>query len=293
MVDICAIVPFWFGLIFSSLAPNALLVLRALRLVRVLRLLRLTHASHEMQMFMDSVRRCATALRLLLFLLLLQILILGGLVFHLERGPSVKDGLWSNEDGNPSTFQSIPEAMWWCLVTVTTVGYGDLVPSTLAGKLVASLAMLTGLLLMAAIISIVGSEMSDLRRRDAISLDLPRDLPAEMRASRARTQPVNGGAGLAAATGAPSPAGYPPHAHATAGLAPLAAPRGDIQRADHEEGELHTQVELLRAMLGRDHPGLPASEAACLQALQQAALAALDAYVGVLTTVQAGASPPT
>ena len=48
--------------------------------------------------------------------------------------------MWLNEDGKtPSTFQSIPEAMWWCLVTVTTVGYGDLVPSTLTGKLVASL----------------------------------------------------------------------------------------------------------------------------------------------------------
>ena len=86
IVDICAVVPFWFGLLFSSLAPNASLVLRTLRLLRVLRLLRLTHASNEMQMFIDSVRRCTTALRLLLFLLLLQILILGGLVFHLERG---------------------------------------------------------------------------------------------------------------------------------------------------------------------------------------------------------------
>ena len=59
----------------------------------------MSQASKEMQMFVDSVQRCATALRLLLFLLLLQILILGGLVFHLERGPSVIDGMWRNEDG--------------------------------------------------------------------------------------------------------------------------------------------------------------------------------------------------
>lgn len=99
LVDICAIVPFWFSTLFSSVAPGASLILRALRLVRVLRLLRLTQASKEMRMFVDSVQRCATALRLLLFLLLLQILILGGLVFHLERGPSVIDGMWQNEDG--------------------------------------------------------------------------------------------------------------------------------------------------------------------------------------------------
>ena len=159
LVDICAVVPFWFGLVFAWVAPGASLVLRSLRLVRVLRLLRLSQASKEMQMFVDSVQRCATALRLLLFLLLLQILILGGLVFHLERGPSVVDGMWRDADGiTPSTFQSIPEAAWWCLVTVTTVGYGDLVPSTVLGKLVASVAMLTGLLLMAAIISIVGQQ---------------------------------------------------------------------------------------------------------------------------------------
>ena len=101
LVDICAVVPFWFGLIFFWLAPGASLVLRALRLVRVLRLLRLSQASKEMQMFVASVQRCATALRLLLFLLLLQILILGGLVFHLERGPSVVDGMWRDEDGAP------------------------------------------------------------------------------------------------------------------------------------------------------------------------------------------------
>ena len=46
-------------------------------------------------------------------------LILGGLVFHLERGVEVVDGLWRDEHGAPSTFQSIPEAAWWCRVTAT------------------------------------------------------------------------------------------------------------------------------------------------------------------------------
>ena len=49
----------------------------------------------------------------------MQTLILGGLVFHLERGVEVVDGLWRDEHGAPSTFQSIPEAAWWCLVTAT------------------------------------------------------------------------------------------------------------------------------------------------------------------------------
>ena len=104
------------------------------------------------------------------------------------------------------------------------------------GKLVASLAMLTGLLLMAAIISIVGSEMNDLRRRDSISMELPAEMSAS--ASRARTQPTNGGARPAAATLAGPVGGATASVHDTVGLAPLSAPQGD---------ELHRQVELLRA----------------------------------------------
>ena len=138
-------------------------------------------------------------------------------------------------------------------------------PGTVAGKLVAAFAMLTGLLLISAIISIVGSEMNDLRRGEAMHL------PAEIGGSRARTQPTD-------TTASRQPAMDLAAAHDAAGSAPLSAPQGAAG------DELHTQVELLRAMLGRSRPGLPASEAACLQVLQHTALSALDAYVGVLTT---------
>jgi hypothetical protein len=89
---------------------------------------------------------------------------------------------------------------------------------------------------MAAIISIVGSEMNDLRRRDSISMELPAEMSAS--ASRARTQPTNGGARPAAATLAGPVGGATASVHDTVGLAPLSAPQGD---------ELHRQVELLRA----------------------------------------------
>ena len=100
--------------------------------------------------------------------------------------------------------------------------------------------------------------MNDLRRREISSMDLPAEMGAA--ASRARTQPING-------------ASRPPAwGHDTTGLAPLSAPQGDAPPlSDGAQGdELHTQVELLRAMLGRGHHGLPASEAACLQVLQHA-----------------------
>ena len=109
--------------------------------------------------------------------------------------------------------------------------------------------------------------MNDLRRREISSMDLPAEMGAA--ASRARTQPIHG-------------ASRPPAwGHDTTGLAPLSAPQGDAlqgdapplsdgAQGDELPGELHTQVELLRAMLGRGHNGLPASEAACLQVLQHA-----------------------
>ena len=128
--------------------------------------------------------------------------------------------------------------------------------------------------------------MNDLRRREISSMDLPAEMGAA--ASRARTQPING-------------ASRPPAwGHDTTGLAPLSAPQGDELQGDApplsdgaQGDELHTQVELLRAMLGRGHHGLPTSEAACLQVLQHAALGALDAYVGVLATTQDGTAQAT
>ena len=139
MVDLFAVLPWWLGLLFSS--PGFTSVVRSLRLVRVLRLLRLAQTSSEMQIFTAALKRCWPAVRLLVFFLALQTLILGGLVFHLETDlDNLENGAWMQADGSRSQFQSIPAAAWWCLVTVTTVGYGDLVPDSVAGKAVAAVA---------------------------------------------------------------------------------------------------------------------------------------------------------
>jgi hypothetical protein len=134
---------------------------------------------------------------------------------------------------------------------VTTVGYGDLVPQSVFGKLVAAVAMVTGVVGMAAIISIVSSEMNALR-------------------TRAQTADSGGvrqaGLGLAAAASLAEPAG----------LAPLSAVGGGGGKE-----ELRKHVKLLREMLSQPKQ-VSAAEAACLQVLQDTALGALDAYLGVL-----------
>lgn len=119
-------------------APNRL---RALRLVRVLRLLRLAQHSAELRVLVGMIANVVPALRMLGFFLALELIIVGGLAFHAERadGPDELDeeGMWLRADRTPAVFQSIPDAMWWTLVTVSTVGYGDQVtrrPHTLLGK---------------------------------------------------------------------------------------------------------------------------------------------------------------
>jgi hypothetical protein len=64
------------------------------------------------------------------------------------------------EEGQPNTqFTSIPAAMWWCIVTITTTGYGDMYPSTVGGRLVAAATMITGLALFGLLMNVVGKAM--------------------------------------------------------------------------------------------------------------------------------------
>ncbi len=167
LIDLAAILPFWLQLVMPFAPMGFLQLLRAMRLVRILRMLRVAQTSAELTTLARCVWRCASALRILSFFLTLELLIVGGLVFHAERGsgPDVLSpaGSWIDEHGEESTFQSIPDGAWWCLVTVTTVGYGDQVPRTFLGKLIACFAMLSGLVGISTIISIIGSEMHGLR----------------------------------------------------------------------------------------------------------------------------------
>jgi len=150
VIDLAAILPFWIGLVLFFLPQAFLAMVRVLRLVRILRLLRFAKESSELQALAACVRRCLPALRLLLFFLLLQNLILGGFVFHAEAGAFVAGGSpgggvwvvgaecegrvepgWEEEEGGEcrlAPFQSVRDGIWWALVTVTTVGYGELKP---------------------------------------------------------------------------------------------------------------------------------------------------------------------
>jgi len=128
LVDLLAIVPTYLS--FFIAGSQSLLVIRVLRLLRVFRVLKLAHFVGEARMLHAALRASSRKIIVFLGAVLMIVLIVGSLMYLIE-GP---------ENG----FTSIPESVYWAIVTMTTVGYGDIAPQTFFGKMLASLVMILG-----------------------------------------------------------------------------------------------------------------------------------------------------
>lgn len=149
LIDLVAILP--------ALLPGGLdlRTLRALRLLRVLRLFKLTRHSSALQTFVQVLRGKAPELLSILFVLLLLLVMTASLMYFLEH------------ETNPA-FDSIPTAMWWGIVTFTTVGYGDLTPVTAAGRVVGGCVAVLGIGMFAIPAGLLGAAFTaELERRRA------------------------------------------------------------------------------------------------------------------------------
>lgn len=138
LVDLVAVLPFW----LAPLLPADLFLLRLLRLLRILKIVRLSPALATFQVVLHAQRRQLAAVGLLLAILLL---LLAGAMHAIESPVQ------------PEAFGSIPEALYWAVVTVATVGYGDVVPVTPLGRLVAGGAALLSLATIAFPTAILGA----------------------------------------------------------------------------------------------------------------------------------------
>jgi voltage-gated potassium channel len=147
IVDLMAILPVYLS--FFILNTQLLSVIRALRLLRVIRILKLGRYLSEADFLRKSLKASAAKIQIFLFSVLTIVLIMGTLMFVVE-GPA-------------NGFTSIPVSMYWAIVTLTTVGFGDITPQTPVGQLLASLIMLMGYSIIAVPTGIVSSEMT--RRR--------------------------------------------------------------------------------------------------------------------------------
>jgi voltage-gated potassium channel len=151
LIDLASILPAIFGLLGAG-------DLRTLRLLRLLRMLKLTRHAHIFALLWAVFREEARSIGAVLFILGLTLTISASLMYMIEG------------EAQPDAFSSIPAAMWWAIETLTTVGYGDLVPTTPLGKIIGGLVTIIGVVAVALFTSVITvSFMDQLRlRREAL-----------------------------------------------------------------------------------------------------------------------------
>lgn len=149
IVDILSILPTYISLFFAG--AQTLLVIRILRVLRIFRILKLVHYSEQMQTLTRAISNSRHKL-FVFFFFIITVLVLFGSVMYLIEGP---------ENG----FTSIPHGIYWAVVTLTTVGYGDIAPQTVLGRGIASLIMLTGFTIIAVPTGIFAAELNKESKR--------------------------------------------------------------------------------------------------------------------------------
>ena len=144
IIDLLAIIPTYLSYFF--LGAQSLLVLRALRLLRIFRIFKLTHFLSEMRFLGVAIRASTRKISIFMLVVITLVIIMGSIMYLIEE----------KQNG----FNSIPDSIYWAIVTITTVGYGDISPATPAGKFVASIIMLMGYGIIAVPTGIVTTEMA-------------------------------------------------------------------------------------------------------------------------------------
>lgn len=170
VVDLLAILPSWLDLLLPG--TRFLLAIRILRVLRVIRVLKLAHYIEEARLLGEAFRKSGRKIGIFLLFFLSLMVILGSLMYLIE-GP---------EHG----FTSIPRSIYWAIVTVTTVGYGDISPQTPLGQALAAMAMILGYAIIAVPTGVFSVEMSRTMLNKTVSTQACPDCGAEGHASDAR-----------------------------------------------------------------------------------------------------------
>ncbi|HYD94137.1 MAG TPA: ion transporter [Noviherbaspirillum sp.] len=147
IIDLLSVLPTY--LAFFVPEVHSLLDVRILRLIRIFRILKLTSYVQEYQTLTGAVRASQRKIMVFLSIVLMVVLVMGTIMYVVE-GPT-------------HGFTSIPKSMYWAVVTMTTVGYGDMAPQTDLGKAIASVMMLIGWGVLAVPTGIVTAEMTTQR----------------------------------------------------------------------------------------------------------------------------------
>lgn len=152
IVDLLALMPTYLALIMPQTAP--LLIIRLLRILRIFRVLRLMSFSTEANSLVRVLRRSWKKIFVFFSTMIVITTIFGCLLYVIE--------------GHNHGFDNIPKSIYWAIVTVTTVGYGDVVPVTALGRAVSAVVMLTGYAIIAVPTGIITAEIASEIRSDEI-----------------------------------------------------------------------------------------------------------------------------
>lgn len=164
IIDLLAILPYYIELILlqDTSIYFRFSILRMFRLIRVFRPFRYNHTILlTIEVMYLSVRRSQHALFAIGFFVIMILTVFSTLLYFAERGTWDNTiGTFVNSDGDPSQFSSIPASAWFVLVTITTVGYGEITPRSFLGRLITLPLLVCGLLLIALPSFVLGREFS-------------------------------------------------------------------------------------------------------------------------------------
>jgi len=157
VIDLLAVLPAFVALIFPG--SQALSVVRGLRLLRAFRILKLARFVHEADTLLDALNASKPKILVFLGSVVTIVSILASVMYVVE--------------GEEAGFTSIPRSMYWAIVTLTTVGYGDIAPKTVLGQTIAALVMVLGYAIIAVPTGIVSVNLSEASRRQRLQNWVP------------------------------------------------------------------------------------------------------------------------
>ncbi|MBN1300725.1 MAG: ion transporter [Melioribacteraceae bacterium] len=149
LVDLLAVFPTYLSLLLPG--TQFLLVIRVLRVLRVFRVLKIVQYMSAARLLKEALMASRTKIVVFLYTVLILVVIMGSLIYMIE--------------GEESGFTSIPKSIYWAIVTLTTVGFGDITPQTPLGQLLASVIMIMGYGIIAVPTGIVTAEYVNVRSK--------------------------------------------------------------------------------------------------------------------------------
>jgi len=157
VIDLLAILPTYLSLLFPG--GQYLLVIRVLRVLRVFRVLKLAQFVHESNVMLRALRASSRKIFVFIYAVITIVIVFGSIMYLIE--------------GERNGFTSVPRSIYWAIVTMTTVGYGDISPNTAFGQAVAAMIMIVGFSIIAVPTGIVATEIARASSADTSTQSCP------------------------------------------------------------------------------------------------------------------------